>query len=107
MKKMIVLLALALSALATQAFAAAVDLSVLNAFHQSNKVNITAEKNSSVDAWAAISAHQAGDKEYWTSSAFGGIAFKTVTPGSSNGTAAPTAPSTSTDSTVDTSYTTM
>jgi hypothetical protein len=106
MKKMIVLLALALSALATQAFAA-MDLSVLNAFHQSNKVNITAVKNSTFDAWGAVAAHQAGDKEYWTSSAFGGIAFKTVTPGTSNGTATTDIPQTSTDSTVPSAYTTM
>lgn len=48
--------------------------------------------------WGAASSHMSGDKQFWSSSAYGGLAFQTVTPGSSI--SAPTAPATPTDSAI-------
>jgi hypothetical protein len=109
MKKMIVLLAFALTVMATQAFAdTAMVLTNLKGFNKTNKITVTGNKNTSLDAWSAASAHEAGDKEFATSSAYGGIVFKIVNPGATNGTSAPAAPSTSTDSSVPAGgYTTM
>jgi len=79
-------------------------LSVLKGFNPTKNVNLhfkeNAASNNVTTTWASVSAHAQGDKEFVTSSAFGGIAFKVVTPGATNGTTAPTAPATPTDSSV-------
>ena len=110
MKKIIVILALAMALPAVNAFAIGTSSAlapVVGGFNKTNKVTTAYIGNSTGTAWAAVSAHEAGDKEYWTSSAFGGIAYKTVTPGSSNGNTAASPPATPTDSTVAGGYTTM
>jgi hypothetical protein len=111
MKKMIVILAVAMVMSAASAFAisttSAAAPSNLKGFNKTNKVNVYYLGNAASTAWASVSAHEAGDKEYWTSSAYGGVAFKTVTPGSTNGTTATGAPSTPTDSSLASGYTSM
>jgi len=110
-KKMIVILALAALALsAASAFAisnSSALVPTIAGFNPTNKVKAAYIGNAAGTAWAAVAAHAAGDKEYWTSSAFGGIAYKTVTPGDTNGGTATDAPSTPTDSTVAGGYTTL
>jgi hypothetical protein len=108
MKKVIVMLAIAM--LSSNAYATAVVVDNVKGFNKTKNVNLTAENNgtSAPTTWSLISAHGQGDKEFWTSSAFGGLASKTVVPGTSNGTAVPTGvPATPTDSTVAGGYTTM
>lgn len=108
MKKIIVILAAALMLSATSALAATtVTISAVKGFNKTNKVNTAAVKNSNENAWSACSAHNAGDKEYATTSAYGGLAYKTVTPASTNCTASPSAPSTPTDSAMPSGYTAM
>jgi len=79
-------------------------LAVLKGFNPTKNVNLHFKENTPSNnvttTWAAVSAHSQGDKEFVTSSAFGGIAFKVVTPGATNGTTAPTAPATPTDSSI-------
>jgi hypothetical protein len=113
MKRVIVLIAYAMSV--TSAFGAAavnqIDLTLVKGFNGTKNVNCKASNNMSgsvATTWAANSAHTQGDKQFWTSSAFGGIASKTVVPGTTNASIAPTTvPNTPTDSTVDSAYTTM
>lgn len=111
MKKMIVILAMTMALPAASAFAigttSASAPAGLKGFNKTNKVNVSYIGNSDSNAWAAVSAHEGGDKEYWTSSAYGGVAFKSVTPGSSNGGTATGAPSTPTDSSLASGYTSM
>jgi len=110
-KKTVVILAIVMAFSAAKSFAltttATQATNTLKGFNPTNKVKVYYVGNSSSNAWAAVSAHEGGDKEYWTSSAFGGLAYKTVTPGTSNGTNPTGAPSTPTDSSVPSSYTTM
>ena len=110
MKKIIVILAMTMALPAVNAFALTGSSAAtpnVGGFNRTNKVHTAYIGNAALNAWAAVAAHEAGDKEYWTSSAFGGIAFKTVTPGASNGTTATDPPATPTDSTVAGAYTTM
>lgn len=101
MKKIIPILAAALMISATSALAATtVTIANVKGFNKTNKVNTTAVKNAAENAWSACSAHNAGDKEYATSSAYGGLAYKTVTPGTANCTISPAAPGTPTDSAI-------
>ncbi len=80
----------------------------LKGFNPTKNVSLYFQENAEFTTWGAVSAHSQGDKEFVTSSAFGGIASKVVTPGSTNGTSSPTAPTTPTDSTVPgTGYTAM
>ena len=112
MKKIIVILAMALALPAATAFAAMTTSSqaapTVGGFNPTNKVSTAYIGNTAGSAWAAVSGHAAGDKEYWTSSAFGGIAAKSVTVGAGgaadNATGAPSSP---TDSAVPSAYTTM
>ncbi|HEY6837794.1 MAG TPA: hypothetical protein VI389_03545 [Geobacteraceae bacterium] len=107
MKKVILTLAVAML-FASQAYAATtVTITNVKGFNQTLKVNISAQKNTDFNAWAACTAHQAGDKQYATTSAYGGLSYLVVTPGTSNCTAAPTAPTTPTDSTIPSGYTSM
>lgn len=109
-KKMIVILALALALSAANAFAISSSSALvptISGFNPTNKVKAAYIGNAAGSAWGAVAAHAAGDKEYWTSSAFGGIAYKTVVPGDSNGGTATGAPNTPTDSTVASGYTTL
>jgi hypothetical protein len=57
------------------------------------------------DRWSGASGHSAGDKNYATSSGYGGMAQKVVAPG--DAVVAPAAPGTSTDSAVPSGYTSM
>ena len=111
MKKTIVILAVAMLMSAGGALAmtssSAPFPAGLKGFNPTLKVNGYYIGNTDLNAWAAVTAHQAGDKEYWSSSAYGGVAYKTVTPGTGNGTAATGAPSTPTDSTLASGYTSM
>lgn len=111
MKKMIVILAMAMALSATSAFAMSTSSATapigLKGFNKTNKVNVSYIGNAALNAWAAVSAHEAGDKEYWTSSAYGGVAYKTVVPSSTNGGTAVGAPATPTDSTLNSNYTSM
>ena len=112
MKKIIILLAVALlytqSHMASAASTAnATAPTTLKGFNATKDVNLRYGTNSLVNAWSAASAHYQGDREYATTSAFGGIAFKTVSPGSTNGTVSPSAPNSPTDSTVPSGYTKM
>lgn len=102
MKKLIALIALALALPAANAFAADAAAPAVSGFNPTNKVTTRWDKNGNI-SWAAIAYHSAGDKQYWTSSAFGGIAWKAkdTTPAASG------APGSATDSTVVTGYTTM
>jgi len=108
MKKIV--LALALSIMYAS-LASATDVTItpanIKGFNRTNKVNVAVAKNGDGNAWGAASAHEAGDKEYATTSAFGGLSYKTVTPSSTNGKSAPSAPQTPTDSAVPTNYTAM
>ena len=75
----------------------------LKGFAQSKNVTIDYAKapancTNGCDRWAANSQHSSADKNYFTSSAFGGLAIRTVLPGSTQPTA--TAPNTSTDSAI-------
>ena len=103
--KMIVLLAFALTLLASQAFADSALGTTVKGFNASNKVTVMGNKNANGDAWTAAASHSAGDKQFVTTSAWGGIGFITVTPGTTL--TAPTAPATPTDSTIPSGYTTM
>lgn len=108
MKKIIPILAAALMISATSALAATtVTIANVKGFNKTNKVNTTAVKNTAENAWAACSAHHAGDKEYATTSAYGGLAYKTITPASTNCSSAPSAPNTPTDSAMPSNYTAM
>lgn len=111
MKKMIVIIAIAMALSAANAFAISTSSATapvgLKGFNPTLKVNTYYIGNASSNAWAAVSAHQAGDKEFWTSSAYGGVAYKTVTPDPTNGTNATGAPATPTDSTLASGYTSM
>jgi len=108
MKKIVLALALAmLYASSASAAATTVTLTTVKGFNKTNKVTVSAQKNSLYNAWAAASAHEGGDKEYATTSAYGGLAYKTVNPGTSNGTAPPAAPATPTDSTKPSGFTEM
>lgn len=108
MKKIVLALALAmLYASSASAAATTVTLTNVKGFNKTNKVNVSAQKNSLYNAWAAASAHEGGDKQYATTSAYGGLAYSTVDPGSSNGTTPPAAPATPTDSTKPANYTAM
>ena len=98
MRKMIVLVAAAMTLLASQAFATNADLTKCGGFHPSTGVTTVATLNGTVDAWGAVAAHVKGDKQYATTSAWGGIAWTTVPVGTVP-TAADTVPNTSTDST--------
>ena len=57
------------------------------------------------NCWGASAGHASGDKNYATTSAFGGVAQKPVTPADT--VAAPSAPQSPTDSTVPSGYTAM
>jgi hypothetical protein len=107
MKTKIVILTVALGMLFTTAYGAdhTVDNSVVKGFHATNGVTLKGVVNGAGDAWATLAVHSKGDKEYGTTSAFGGLYYKTVDPGSTAGT--PAAPATSTDSTVPSGYTTL
>lgn len=108
MKKIIVLLAFVM--LSATAYAGTVDQALLKGFNKTKNVTLTASNdmaNNVATVWAAASAHSQGDKEFATTSAFGGVASKTVVPGTTNGTAAPSAPQTPTDSTTPSGYTAM
>ncbi|HEX2975967.1 MAG TPA: hypothetical protein VHO68_08515, partial [Bacteroidales bacterium] len=114
MKKIIITLAAAML-YATTAFAGvgATNTDVktmagsLKGFNPTKNVNLYFQENAEFTTWNAVSAHSQGDKEFSTTSAFGGIASKTVTPGSTNGTASIAAPTTPTDSTTPSGYTAM
>lgn len=107
MKTKIVILTVALGMLFTTAYGAdhEVNNSVVKGFHGTNGVTLKGYVNAGGDAWATLAKHAKGDKEYGTTSAFGGLYYKTVAPSDSVGT--PSAPSTSTDSSVPSGYTTM
>ena len=108
MKKVILTLAVAMLFSATYATAATtVTNSNVKGFNSTLKVNLVAQKNTEENAWAACAAHQAGDKQYATTSAYGGLSYMTVIPGTGNCTAAPAAPSTPTDSAIPSGYTSM
>lgn len=107
MKKIVLALALAMLYASSASAATTVTLTNVKGFNKTNKVTVTAVKNDLFNAWAAASAHEGGDKEYATTSAYGGLAYKTVNPGSTNGTAAPSAPATPTDSTKPDGFTEM
>jgi hypothetical protein len=110
MKKMIVVLAIAMALSAATAFAIGTTSTAapagLKGFNPTNNVTTNYVGNAAGNAWAAVSQHLSGDKTYWTSSAFGGIAFAPVaiigTVPVANG-----APNSPTDSTVASGYTTM
>jgi hypothetical protein len=103
MKKVII--TLTLLAFASTAFAAAPSSS-LQGFKASKNVTTDYQNGGSpADRWAGASGHSAGDKNYATTSAFGGMAQKTVTPGAT--VAAPAAPGSSTDSAVPSTYSSM
>lgn len=109
--KLIIILAAAMALSATSALAMGTSSAAapagLKGFNKTNKVNVYYIGNTDLNAWASVTAHEGGDKEYWTSSAYGGVAYKTVTPGTGNGTVATGAPATPTDSTLASGYTSM
>ena len=82
-------------------------LGTLKGFNSTKNVNLYFQENAAFSTWAAASAHNQGDKQFATTSAFGGIASKTVTPSNTNGTTSFTAPASPTDSTSPSGYTTM
>ncbi len=104
-------LALLLAASATPALATAPDPSQLKGFNKTKNVTVVYQKGctsstaSTMNCWASASSHAAGDKQYATTSAFGGLGFQTVTPGATL--TAPSAPSTPTDSACPSGYTSM
>jgi hypothetical protein len=79
----------------------------LKGFNSTKNVNLYFQENAAFTTWNAVSAHTQGDKEFSTTSAFGGIASKTVNPSSTNGTTSIAAPSSPTDSTTPAGYTAM
>jgi hypothetical protein len=96
--KKILALTFCLSIVATSSFAAVTgELPNAKGFNPTKFVhgNRTIGGTAS-DAWGAVTAHEKGDKQFWTSNAFGGIGVLTVDPGTALPTA--TAPATSTDS---------
>lgn len=108
MKKVIALLAFTM--LSSTAYAATVDQTVLKGFNRTKNVTLIANNdmtNNVATVWSVCSAHTQGDKEFVTTSAFGGVASKTVVPGTTNCSAAPAVPNTPTDSAVPSGYTTM
>lgn len=101
----ITILALSIVAFAAQAFAAAPP-ATLQGFNATKNVTIDYDLQCTNNCWIGASGHSSGDKNFATSSAFGGIAQKTVVPGTD--VAAPTnTMETPTDSTLDTSWTKM
>lgn len=106
MKK--IMFSLLVVAFAAPAFAAtdAAPPSTLQGFNATKNVTVKYTTGGSpADRFSAASGHSAGDKNYATTSAFGGIAQKTVTVGAT--VAAPSAPGSSTDSAVPSGYTSM
>ena len=114
MKRTIAILAFAML-YATSAFAgvgatntqASAVVGSLKGFNSTKNVNLSFQENAAFSTWAAAAAHTQGDKEFATTSAFGGIASKTVNPSSTNGTTSFTAPNTPTDSATPSGYTAM
>jgi hypothetical protein len=91
---------IAISLFATAAFATTPP-STLKGFNASKNVTLEYAKGGTspnFDRWAAVSQHTSGDKNFFTSNAYGGLASKTVVPGST--VSAPSAPATATDSSV-------
>ena len=85
-KKMILILGVVM--LAAPAFAQNPDPAVLKGFNASKNVTVSYTRGQVgstgiYDRWAAISSHSSGDKQFFTSNAFGGLAYQTVTPGAS------------------------
>lgn len=109
MKKVVVILAVALF-FASNATAGSLTASQAPGFNPTKNVRNDYASSATVsggpvNVFALSANHQSGDREFATTSAFGGIAFKTINPG-----AAPTAPSTPgspTDSAVPSGYTNM
>lgn len=108
------LLALLIAASATPAVATTPDPAVLKGFNSTKNVSVVYNTGCTATAtgggttyncWGAASSHSAGDKQYATTSAFGGIGFVVVTPGASL--TAPSAPSTPTDSTIPSGFSAM
>jgi hypothetical protein len=89
---------IAISLFASAAFAAEAPTD-LKGFNKSKNVTLKyAKAGSPADRWAAVAQHTSGDKNFFTSNAYGGLAVKTVTPGDT--VSDPSAPGSATDSTV-------
>jgi len=103
-KKIIIITAISLCA--TSAFAGG-PAAALKGFAQSKNVDLDYDKGPSgctngCDRWGAVTQHKSGDKNYYTSNAYGGLALKTVVPGTAIGSAA--VPNSATDSTLPTDW---
>ncbi len=101
---------LLIAASATSAFATAPP-ETLKGFNKTKNVTTdyqngcTSTTAGTMNCWAAASGHSAGDKDYATTSAFGGLGYVSVTPGAT--VTAPSAPNTPTDSACPANYTSM
>ena len=90
---------IAISLFASTAFAFTPPATGLKGFNPSKNVDLAYAKGGTspnFDRWAAVSQHKSGDKNFFTSNAYGSLAVKTVTPGAT--VSDPSAPATATDS---------